>query len=452
MTIIQEYLKLTKDLQSNYGNKSLVLMQVGSFFECYALLLEDGTYSGSLIKDFAEINDMTISKKNMCVGNQAVVMAGFGLPQLEKYIKRLQEHGFTIAVYTQDSSSKNTTRSLSCIYSPGTFFSSEQNELSNNTTCIWVHYSGPNKITNEQITIGIANIDIYTGRNNIYEFSNEFHNTPSTYDDLERFIAIYKPRETIIISNLDIDIIDQIINFANIKSIQIHKISLNDKNINKNNNLYKAALNCEQQKYQDAIFKKYFKDEDNFIQEYYNNCIASQSFCFLLEFISKHNPTLVENLDKPIRENIGNRLILANHSLKQLNIISDQRYNGKLGSVSDFLNNCVTTIGKREFNYILLNPTTNIDILNASYDITDHIIKNKKWQTIRTLLINMRDIEKIKRKISMNKISPKDFTILHNNILILKNCYNEIKRSLLLEFINKSYNNFENILLFRKFY
>ena len=77
MTIIQDYLKLTKELINNYGEKSLVLMQVGSFFECYALLEKDGSYSGSLIKEFAEINDMTISRKNMCVGHQNVMMAAF---------------------------------------------------------------------------------------------------------------------------------------------------------------------------------------------------------------------------------------------------------------------------------------------------------------------------------------------------------------------------------------
>ena len=216
MTIIQEYLKLTKELKDNYGEKSLVLMQVGSFFECYAILQKDGSYYGSSIKEFAEINDMLIAKKNMCVSGQNVVMAGFGLAQLEKYIKKLQDNGFTIAVYTQDTASKNTTRSLSCIYSPGTFFSQESNEISNNITCIWIHYSSKNKIVNEQITVGVSNIDIYTGKTNIYEFSNEYHNSPSTYDNLEKFIAVYKPKECIIISNLSEESINQIINFINL--------------------------------------------------------------------------------------------------------------------------------------------------------------------------------------------------------------------------------------------
>ena len=107
---------------------------------------------------------MIISKKNMCVGHNNVVMAGFGLPQLEKYIKKLQDNGFTVAVYTQHRPSKNTTRSLSCIYSPGTYFSQDSQEISNNITCIWIHYSKKNQICPEQITIGISNIDILTGK------------------------------------------------------------------------------------------------------------------------------------------------------------------------------------------------------------------------------------------------------------------------------------------------
>ena len=141
MTIINQYLSYVEKYTAIYGEKTLVLMQVGSFFECYALIARDGEYYGSRIKDFADINEMAISKKNICVGGKSVVMAGFGLAQLEKYVKRLQDHGYTIVVFTQDTQAKNTTRSLSCIYSPGTFFSNDisvsDSQLSNNTNIIF---------------------------------------------------------------------------------------------------------------------------------------------------------------------------------------------------------------------------------------------------------------------------------------------------------------------------
>ena len=440
MTILKDYLSYTKKYSETYGERTLVLMQIGSFFECYALIEKDGSYSGSHICEFAEINDMTISKMNVCVDNKPGVMAGFGLPQLEKYIKKMQEHGYTVVVFTQDNPSKNTTRSLSAIYSPGTFFSNDTSSsslgdntsgLSNNTTCIWIHYSAKNNSVKEMLTIGISNIDIFTGKTSINEICCEYYHNPTTYDELEKFISIYKPSETIIISNLGREIIDSIIQFTGITSRQIHIIEL-DNDCSKNTELQTAAINSERQIYQQEIFNKFYKsgssgDEPSFITTYYEYCIAVQSFCFLLEFIYQHNPNLVSKIEKPIIENLGNRLILANHSLKQLNIISDNRYSGKLGSVSALLNNAITTMGKRSFNYNLLNPITDIDMLNRSYSITDHFIRENTWEYIRQQLTNIKDFEKIKRKLIMKRITPRDFYNLCINLSTLQDLYRKFK-------------------------
>ena len=444
MTIINDYLNYTKQYTETYGDKTLVLMQVGSFFESYALVGKDGQYHGSHIRQFAEINDMTISRKNICVSGQSVVMAGFGLPQLEKYVKKMQEHGYTIVVFTQDNQAKNTTRSLSCIYSPGTFFSNdmapEDAELSNNTTCIWIHYSPRNRSVKEMLTIGIANIDIYTGKTSINEFQTEYYHNPTTYDELERFISIYRPNEAIIISNLDREIIDNIVLFVNIQSRQIHIIELGQSNASNASNassqteLQKEALNSERQNYQQQILKKFFKtntaedSENAIISTYYDYCIATQSFCFLLEFVYRHNPNLVNKIAKPIIENLGDRLILANHSLKQLNIISDNRYTGKLGSIASLLNNAITTMGRRRFNYNLLNPITTPSTLNKSYDITEHFLNENTWEYIRTQLANIKDFEKIKRKLIMNKITPRDFYNLYQNLSTLQDLYKKLKK------------------------
>ena len=140
--IVDEYLELTKKYKNEYGDKTLVLMQVGSFFEAYGIKDNENKIIGSDIEFFAEINDMTVTQKaNVFIGKKKVVMAGFGLPQLEKYVKKMQDTGYTIVVYTQDIQGKNTTRSLYAIFSPGTYFSNDSQELSNNTTCIWLHTS-----------------------------------------------------------------------------------------------------------------------------------------------------------------------------------------------------------------------------------------------------------------------------------------------------------------------
>lgn len=420
MTIVKDYLDLTSKWKNEYGERTLLLMQVGSFFEAYGLLDENNNIKGSNIVDFAEINDMAISRKNICVGKSKVVMAGFGLPQLDKYIKKLQENGYTIVVYVQDTQSKNTTRSLNGIYSPGTYFSNESKDLTNNIICIWINHSS-NKIIGigEQINIGISNIDIFTGKTSLFEFTMPYYHNPCTYDELERYISIYNPNECVILSNLEEYIIDDIINFTNIQCSKIHKIILN-KNNNSSSDLHKSAENAEKQIYQQEIIKRFypFDNEEIIINEIQNYCFASQSFCYLLDFVYKHNPNLVSKLSEPLYENYTDRLILANHSLKQLNIISDNRYNGKLSCVSKLLNNCVTSIGKRKFQYNLLNPITDIEKLNKSYNITEYLLTTD-WNKYKELLEEIRDLEKLKRKLVMKKITPKDFSIIYNNILLI---------------------------------
>ena len=72
MTIVKEYLELTEKYKKEYGEKTLLLMQVGSFFEVYGLLDKNDNIYGSNITEFSEINDMTISRKNLCVGKSKV--------------------------------------------------------------------------------------------------------------------------------------------------------------------------------------------------------------------------------------------------------------------------------------------------------------------------------------------------------------------------------------------
>ena len=441
MPIVEDYLEYTQKWKNEYGEKTLVLMQVGSFFEVYALINDSGEMTGSNIAEFSAINDMVISKKNTCVGKLQVVMAGFGLPQLEKYTKKLQDQGYTIVVYKQDIQGKNGSRSLSEIISPGTYFSQESNELSNNTMCIWLHKSNATKYSTAQMTIGISNIDIFTGKTSLFQYSIEYQHSPSTYDELERYIAVYKPSECLILANISDHLIKEIIGFIGLECKKIHKVLLeNDTTaitpITKERDMLKYAKNAEKQIYQQEVFKRFYPtlSPDLLLNHFPTHFIASQSFCFLLDFIYQHSPNLVRKLSEPLFENHTDKLMLANHSLRQLNIIDDTRHTGKLRSVSSFLNNCVTTMGKRKFIYDLHNPSTNIKELKKSYHITDHLLSKKIednnnneyiWQLFRTQLSGIKDIEKLSRKLVLNKISPKDFALLHHDLTIIVNLFSQ---------------------------
>lgn len=428
MALIKEYFELTKKYKEDYGENTILLTQVGSFFEVYGLKNKaNQTIQGSRILDFSAICDLNVVDKNVCVGKENVLMAGFKDNYIDKYVRKIQDAGFTAVVYTQDEASKNTTRSLAGIFSPGTYFSNETPNLTNNLTCIWVDLVN-NRLINKgkTVVVGVGNIDIYTGKTSIFQFQEVYMNNPTTYDELERFLSIYNPSEAIFISNLLEKEMDDVIQFVNLKCSLIHKICLSC-NEKSETNFVKRAFNCEKQIYQKEILQKFYNisDFDLFYQDFYENNVASQSFCFLLDFVYQHNPHLVNKIAEPIFENCANRLILANHSLKQLNIIDDTNYHGRFSSVLKMLNICLTPMGKRKFAYHFLNPTTDVAFLQKEYNITEHMLKQYDIYNdfLKMNLSEIKDISKWERQVFLKKITPKSFYHLYQNLLKIKEIY-----------------------------
>ena len=427
MALIKEYFEITSQYQSEYGLNVILLMQVGSFFEVYGLLDKNtGNIRGSKIEDFARICDLNVVEKNSCVGKDGVVMAGFKDMGIDKYLKKIQDANFISVVYTQEETDipGKFTRKCAGIYSPGTYFNNDTTILTNNTTCIWIEVVNASILSKKESTviIGVSNIDIYTGKTALFEFSKKYMNNPTTYDDLERFISIYNPSEAIIITNLTSEKeVDNIINYANIRCELIHRIHYNSSK--SETNYYKQAKNCEKQTYQQEILRRFYNyTGDDCFSLFNENNIATQSFCFLLDFMYQHNPHLVNKIHKPVFENCSQRLVLANHSLKQLNIIDDQNYNGRNSSVLKMLNLCLTPMGKRKFAYNFLNPTTDTVFLQKEYDITEYIllIEEDKTEEMKKQLIHIKDIAKWERQVFMKKISPKSIASLYKNIEVIR--------------------------------
>lgn len=409
MGIVDEYLKITERYQSEYGRKTIILMQVGSFFEAYGLRETDGTLSGSAIAEFSRINDMVIATKtNTTHDGKQVVMAGFGVTSLEKNVKKLQEAGYTIVVYEQDIQGKNTSRSLVEIISPGTYFGNDQAVLSNSTMCVWVHDSPATKISRSTTVVGVASVDVHTGRVSMAQFSADSFHGPATYDELERLVAVHQPSECIVVSNLGPAATEDVVGFCGLRSAKVHYV---DSSVD--NALGNKARNAEKQVYQDEVFRRFYGSQEglfaSFSAEY---DVALQALTLLLDFVHGHSPYLVSNIKTPEIERCSTRLLLANHSLTQLNIIDDKRHTGRLRSVASMLNECVTAMGKRRFGTVLCNPTSDVESLSRAYNVTEHLLDTGMWNEYRADLAGVGDMEKLTRKVVMRRATPRDVASL----------------------------------------
>ena len=430
--MIKEYFELTKQYELEYGKKSIVFYQCGAFFECYGLKTEKETIFGSNVVEFGRICDLAVVDKKVCVGANPVVMAGFKDHLLEKYIKKMQDTGYTVIVFEQDNPGPNTTRSLTGIYSPGTYFSTDDNQkITNNTCCIWIDVKKPTlKSLEKHIYIGVSQIDIYSGKTSLMEYDEVYSNNPTTFDKLEHLISIYNPCETILIYNhLTKKDVDNIVTCSGLNSKTYHFIDLSTSGI-----LIDRANNCEKQTYQVQLLTNLYSlaDVQSFMAPFNQSVYATQSFCYLLDFMYQHNPNLIYKISEPTIETVTNQLRLANHSVKQLNIIGDDNFKGKYSSLVSMLNECVTPMGKREFAHLLLNPITDIPTLQNEYNMTKYLLvdgnnnSSSFYNGLRELMMPLVNIDKINRQLMDLKISPRTIYKLFQSLRIINKIYDII--------------------------
>jgi len=390
MSLIAQYYKYCEEYKNKYGEKTVVLIQVGSFFEVYGEKSGD-VYIKSPLAKISQLCCLNIARKN-----EKNVMIGFRDYQLDKYIEILINAGWTVPVFVQDAQCSNTTRSLLKIYSPGTTFLVNDQKISNNICCFWIEKKNSTLINlNEKLICGISSIDIYTGYTVINEYIiNPYTGTQTDFNELERLYHVYDPSEIIIVyKNISEDMIKNIIQYLNI-----------DCCIRLKNQEDKDVLNCEKQTYQKEILSKIFNSI---------SCIdtfefAKQSFCMIINSILLQNSSIINKIKEPEIYTMNGSVLLGNHSLKQLNIISNGISNNKLSSICDFyMSSCKTSMGKREIKKIITNPIYDINKLNERYNEIE-IMKNNDYTTIRQILTNVCDLEKFVRKLIIKKVTPID--------------------------------------------
>ena len=428
-----EYFKISKEYQDKYGKHTVLLMQVGSFFEIYGLKDNEGSSSAhsTEINEVAQFCQFTVSEKKMIYKNCQVLMSGFPDYKLEKYLQKITENMYTAVVFVQEKNEKNTKRIFHGVYSPGTYLSYESEnstQITNNVMCIWFELFKPlhkdNRINHrhkENLVCGISVANIFTGKSYMFEYTTAFYMNPTTFDELERAISMFHPSEVIVISPFENEVVRTIANYSGINTSVVHYGNTTDIT-------NERVQNCTKQKYINHILSKFYGDESYQIcSEFNTNAVATQSICYLLNFIHEHNPNLVKNIAIPVFNNTSDRMVLANHTLKQLNIMDDNTNDGKnvgqLSSVLTFLNRCCSPMGKRLFRYQLLNPTFNEEWLEKEYSMTEIMRKPDNYiivSSIRKLLLQVKDVEKTIRQIVLQKIYPSSIYYLFKSIVIMQ--------------------------------
>ena len=400
--LLYEYKDYFVEYTKKYGDKTVILMQVGGFYEYYGVEHEFGN-----VNEIAALLLMHVSGKSYTdesTGNKSKhQMAGFPLNAIDKYIQVLIRNGYTIVIIDQDSNGKKgKTRSVKKIISPGTNIDYWENADSNWSLCIFM-----DQITNDLIFIGMALCDITTGETKVFEIYSDISDKLYGLDEVYRFIQIHCPSEIIIyMNNMDYMTDTEIITYFEIEGC-INHIKREYK---------KDYINPA---YQEQFLQKVYKNKTmlsivNYLElDRYQ--YALNAFIFLLNFIYEHDETIIKRLEKPVLWVDNKHLILTNDSIHQLNLVADKNMNikHKNDCLLNIVNKTSTPMGKRYLRQQLLNPIINSEEINRRYDLVDILVAGNIYCEYEDNLKYIPDIERLHRKLCLKKLQPYEFVSLH---------------------------------------
>ena len=386
--IIDDYLNYLDEYRKKYGENTIIFMQVGSFFELY-----DIDINSRYLYKIADICNIQISRKNksiLDVSRNNPIMCGFPCYVITKYIQLILQNNYTIVLIEQVTEPPEPQRKITEILSPATNI----NINSKKSNYIMVLYY--EEIDNLLI-VGITGVDLTTGRSFIYENASSKSDPQYTLDETYRLITIYNPCEILILSDkLNDNTKKSILNIINNNSL-IHA-KWED---------YELSSNIKKIDYQNKILEKSFINKSMLsIIEYLNlekYSLGRLSFCCLLQFAYEHNNEIIKELQIPELIDNSKNLAIEFNSALQLNIISN---NTNEKPLIDILNRCKTAFGSRIFKERFLNPTNNKLELIKRYNNIETYLINEKYKDINKFLININDLERIKKKIFLKKLQP----------------------------------------------
>ena len=438
--IFYEYIELYNKFQKLYGKQSIVLYQLGMFYEMYSL---NDNNTGPPLNEISTLLNILNTKKNKNIekiSESNPYMAGFPIGVIDKYINILINNKYTIIVVDQydNEMGKNSKkdRRVAEIISPSTYIKDVASYRCNYLMSIYFYSFKDRKTKKNKLYFAISIIELSIGKVYLYEDFNK--DEKLLFDNIYRIILKYNPSEIIIFGD-DID-------FNLIKdNLNLNDICIHNKIDNYNRDILEPS-------YQIELLHKVYKKTGMLNPIEYIDLEKNQelliSFINLIKFTYSHNEKIIEKIHKPIIINNNEQLVLGYNLIKKLNIISDD--DNKYSSLLNILNNSNTHIGKRYFEKCLLNPLNNIDDINDRYENIDLMLlkcenENYIYGIIRKKLKEFCDLERFFRKIFLLKLHPQEFSNIYNSLKLYLEIFTDITKFVKTDNRYNKFNRLNNI-------
>ncbi|MGB5917915.1 MutS-related protein [Arcobacter sp.] len=391
------YFKLQKKFEEKYGVNTVVLMEIGTFFEVYEVNNEEEQIGKA--KEIAELLNIQLTRKNKAIlenSKENPIMAGVPAISLEKHLARIiGEQKYTVVLIRQKGLPPKVSRYIDTVVSPGTNFDFVIDQDENNITSLTID-------CNKGIfSVGYSAIDVTTGKC----YYNEVHGTSEdknfALDECFNYMNMHKTNE-VVVSFCDKGINQkEIIEYLELSHKTFHISSFRPKIV-----------------YQNELFKNVFNIESLLTSIEHLDMervpLATESLAVLIDFVIGHDAKIIQKLSFPQKLDISRYIYLGNNALEQLNII-ETSHNPSLIKI---INNTSTAMGKRLLKERLTHPVKDEKELLRRFALSKELYD---YHTpIESELANIYDIERLTRRIKLSRLHPFELNYLYDSLISIK--------------------------------
>jgi DNA mismatch repair protein MutS len=389
--LIEIYFELQEYFEKKYGENTVVLMEIGSFFESYEVN-NDQLQIGKA-KVVSELLNIQLTKKNKNIAENSIknpFLSGIPSIALERHLNKIvQEDKFTVVLIKQKGIPPKVTRYLDKIITPGTNFDFVQNDDANYICTLLFDYNSG------IYSVGFSAIDVTTGKTVLFETHGTKDDKKFALDEIFNLLTTYRSNELIIRCEDEL-LLDEVLDYLEIKD-----------NFNYHTTTKKLKIN-----YQNTLLQRVYQIESLLSPIEYLHLertpLISESLSILIDFIIEHDFDVISKLKPPTVIDNQKHLYLGNNAAYQLDIISNDKDKPTLFKL---INKTKTAIGKRLLSERLLNPITDKKELENRYQLSQNLAPN--LADIENELKNIYDIERILRKITIDKLNPYEIIYLY---------------------------------------
>ncbi len=399
-SMIEIYFDYVSEYEAKYGKETLVLIQVGGFFEFYGVDNESEKIGNARV--IADMLNITLSRRDKSIlenSRKNALMAGFPIANLRKYLQVLIQQSYTVVLIEHTSPAPDPLRDITHIYSPSTYIDDIYGAHDGNMF-VSIYMSEHKGV----YSCGMSAIDVSTGTSHVYHVDSGFGmDKQALLEDVYRFIENFNPKEILFTS----------FNLTSFSKGEINKLFGSSHRVlhNDYNQLDESYLKVS---YLNSVLEKVYKHhgilsgiEYVHLEKYPDTVV---SFVNGIQWVYDHDPFIIEKIQIPQIYEYHKHLILYHNAAYQLNLIHTHKEDTKYKSLYDIIQKTSTPMGRRKLKYDLLNPITNIDRLNRSYE---KIAKMTDYKYIEGQLSALVDMERYHRKMVLKMLHPQEFSSLY---------------------------------------